>query len=365
MKRKAAKPNPHKSLGRMTAKRSAAVSKVLHLAAATYRKARNLEAQGKRKEATALFSKADQLLKRATRSGQHTEGPVGILPNPRKRNSIPDEWDDIEEEAMMLGSRAAKALGHSEREHRAAAKYFHVTWYSPKRGKRTGFVMPIEAHNATDAKRQARAMVTNEPKAANFVAKLARRNPGLADLAGDIWTAGVLSDSLKGKTGRVPGVKGKAKHRRPRPNPSLREVAETFQGKASGTISEFKAADSAPSDLARIGRLVFIKLAGRGKQLSVPGAMVAVTKAGKLWIVGSRAPMFNRKAKPGEALDFGEIDKICYETAKAHIEPGRRVEYVHSFGEEGGRKPRLLIDHEGMPILRGGSYQIKSEGIVN
>lgn len=148
-------------------------------------------------------------------------------------------------------------------------------------------------------------------------------------------------------------------------NPSVTELAETFQGKASGKTESFKAANSAPGNLARIGKLVFIKLAGRSKQLLAPGAMVAVDTKGKLWIVSNRTPLFNRKAKPGERLDYGEIDRICYLTTKAHIEAGKPTEYVHAFGEDGGARPRLLIDSEGMPILRGGSYEIKSEGIVN
>lgn len=147
-------------------------------------------------------------------------------------------------------------------------------------------------------------------------------------------------------------------------NPSIKALSQTFQGKANGHVSEYKAANSAPSDLARIGKLVFLKLSG-GKQTRVPGGMVAVDSKGKLWLTAKRAPVFTKKAKPGTMLDFGPVDQICYETAKAHIESGRTTEYVHKFGEDGGKRPHLLVDAEGMPILRGGDYQIKSEGIVN
>jgi len=122
-------------------------------------------------------------------------------------------------------------------------------------------------------------------------------------------------------------------------------------------------ADAAPKNTARAGKLVFLKVAGRS--LRIPGSMVAIAPNGKLWIGGDHAPLFNTKAKPGEGLDFGEVSHICYETAKAHIENGERVEYVHEFGEDGGKRPHLIIDHEGMPILRGGDYKIKAEGIVN
>lgn len=150
-----------------------------------------------------------------------------------------------------------------------------------------------------------------------------------------------------------------------RENPSVKSLSKMFQGKANGAVHEYKAASNAPADLARIGQLVFLKLAGNRKQTRVPGAMVAVDSKGKLWLCSNRAPMFKQKAKPGEALDFGEIDRICYQTTKAHLGDRSPVEYVHTFGEEGGKRPRLLVDHEGMGLLRGGDYQIKAEGIVN
>jgi len=152
---------------------------------------------------------------------------------------------------------------------------------------------------------------------------------------------------------------------RKRKNPSVNELANTFQGQVSGAVSEYKAANSAPSDLARIGKLVFLKLRDVRRQITAPGAMVAVDTKGKLWLVSKRAPMFEQKASPGDRASFGDIDEICYLTAKAHIEKGQLTEYHHRFGENGGEKPELLIDDEGMPIIKGGDYQIHAEGIVN
>lgn len=150
-----------------------------------------------------------------------------------------------------------------------------------------------------------------------------------------------------------------------RKNPSVTDLARTFQGKASGAVSQYKAANSAPSDLARIGKLVFLELRDVRRQIAAPGAMVAVDTNGKLWLTSKRAPMFTNKAQPGSYNDFGEIERICYLTAKTHIGDGKLTEYVHTFGEDGGALPRLLVDHEGMPILRGGDYKIRAEGIVN
>lgn len=146
-------------------------------------------------------------------------------------------------------------------------------------------------------------------------------------------------------------------------NPSVTNLSKTFQGKADGATQELKAANSAPANLARAGKLVFLKVAG--KSIRIPGAVVAIAPNEKLWIVGDHAPLFASKAQPGTQADYGEVSEICYETAKAHIGNGKRFEYVHEFGENGGRRPHLLIDSEGMPILRGGDYKIRAEGIVN
>lgn len=158
--------------------------------------------------------------------------------------------------------------------------------------------------------------------------------------------------------GTVKEIKAKRK------NPGVNEIAKEFQGKASGAVVEQYAASSAPKNLARAGRLVFLKLA-KGHTMRIPGAMVAIGPNKRLWITGDHAPLFTTKAKRGEGLDLGEVAAICYETAKKHIGDGKRFEYVHKFGEDGGRRPRLVVDSEGMPILRGGDYQVKAEGIVN
>ena len=428
------------------------------------------------------------------RPGRHQRGyhslphrQKGRLPNP----SFSDiDIDDVWEDAMKLGTQEARALGRSEREHRQRVKRYHVTWYSPKRGKRTGFVAPIEAHTANDAKRQAKAMVTNDPKASNFVAKEVARNPsakrdsagsvdviryyvspkpstitgwyvkgvrisedgrevvnsqfkwieektkrgarhvaamlnaelkrlgrykainpGLIDLAANLQAADFVQKYIGGSkkrkrnppTGKIfanawqnagrffwvvyrdsatpyifgQGESGSLSAARKvaqalkrslnetetgrKRNPSLTQLSETFQGKASGTVTEYKAASSAPSNLARTGKLVLFELAGVRRAIRVPGAMVAMDTKEKLWLVGPRAPMFKKKAKPGTVDDYGEIKRIVYLTAKAHIESGKLTEYDHDFENP---RPRLLVDSDGMPIFKGGGYTIRAEGIT-
>ncbi len=169
-----------------------------------------------------------------------------------------------------------------------------------------------------------------------------------------------VADEIKKAGGQAYIEHHKPKSQR---NPSVNAIAEKFQGGADGSVEQSHAASSAPKNLARAGKLVFLKV---GKQtFKIPGAMVAIAPNEKLWIVGDHAPLFQTKARAGEGLDVGEVTHICYETAKTHVGNGKTYEYIHEFGEDGGKRPHLIIDHEGMPILRGGDYKIKAEGIVN
>lgn len=293
---------------------------------------------------------------------------------PKRRNASPvNEWDfddDDLNESARLGSQQARALGHSEREHRQAPKLFTITWYSPLRGKRTGFMRPIEAHNMTDAKRQAKAMITNDPKATNFVAKEAKRaNPtkvisaNIGEKIAQLTREGMPHNQAVAVAFAEKRT-GKINPRRKKRNPaSIREMSERFNGKASGAVIELKAASNAPASLSRAGKLVLLKLVDGHKVLRIPGAVVCIDpKTERLWIAGNRAPLLNRKAKPGERLSCGELERIVYETAKKHIGHGKTFEYDHKFETP---RPSLHIDDEGMPLIVGGDYKIRKEGIVN
>lgn len=146
---------------------------------------------------------------------------------------------------------------------------------------------------------------------------------------------------------------------RAKENPSVRSLSEKFQGRVSGAVRRLKAASSAPSDLARLGKLIFFRV--NGKDIRIPGAMVCASASEKIWIAGPEVPMLNQKAKRGGLLDFGKIEKIVYLTAKQHIGNGETFEYDHDFENP---LPSLRVDHEGMPIFHGGGYRIKAEGIT-
>ena len=102
----------------------------------------------------------------------------------------------------------------------------------------------------------------------------------------------------------------------------------------------------------------------KGKQ-----PIVATDSNGKrIYFIGgdqdlSRVPDAEKVAK--DLYDLGEVRKIAYFTRKK-FDQFKPFTYVHDFGEEGGRKPRLMFDRGRKQMyLSGGDYKIKNEGIVN
>lgn len=283
----------------------------------------------------ATSAEASKLAKRVLSSGDHSLGPVGKLPNAAK------------------GTRDAFGVWHANPAKAPSGS-------SEKHWLVSGFV--VRPGDPYDKWAGIHILAPNKMKA------LVAGRPLLRDKYGSVRSldvAGPFHDHDSAMQAFKAERKSVARHRAKRSNPSVTDVSKMFQGRASGSVSEYKAADSAPANLARIGKLVFLDVEGLRGTLKFPGAMVAADTKGKLWIVGKSAPMASAKAKAGQMLDYGPIKRICYDTAKAHIGEGKRFEYVHEFGEEGGKRPHLLIDSEGMPVLRGGDYKIKAEGIVN
>jgi hypothetical protein len=190
-------------------------------------------------------------------------------------------------------------------------------------------------------------------------------NPGLLDVVYGLNAFDSVAKRKIKTNAEVRGQKSEVRSTKGKPrsinNPSVRSLSEKFQGRVSNAVQTMKAASSAPSNLARIGKLVLLKVKGMRGNLRIPGAMVAASASEKLWIAGNRTPLLNKKAKPGEVLDYGEIEKIVYLTAKSHIGAGETFEYDHDFESP---RPHLYVDHEGMPLIHGGEYKIKAAGIT-
>ena len=142
-------------------------------------------------------------------------------------------------------------------------------------------------------------------------------------------------------------------------NPSPAAVFSEFRGKNAATKTRAQAAAGTPATLAKLGQLRELRL--RGKKLSFGGsASLAASGRKKLYVVGVR---MKRPNPPGE-VDYGEILSVTYRADKPHVEQGT-FDYVHKFGDDGGKRPHLIVDAEGYPKLEGGSYKIDADGIIN
>jgi hypothetical protein len=150
---------------------------------------------------------------------------------------------------------------------------------------------------------------------------------------------------------------GKAKSKLPNPSPS--SVFSEFRGKDATTKTTARAANGTPKVLAKLGQLREFRLRGKTVKFG-GGASLAADGRKKLHVVGVQ---MKRPNPPGE-VDYGEVLRVTYRADKPHIEEGT-FDYVHKFGEEGGRRPHLIVDEEGFPKLEGGSYKIDEDGIID
>jgi hypothetical protein len=147
-------------------------------------------------------------------------------------------------------------------------------------------------------------------------------------------------------------------------NPDAHGVFTEFRGKEPTGIvtSRGHGPDGRVINVAEIGKLKEMTVTGYPKPLKFSGAARLVADSSKrLHVTGVR---IKNKTNPGQPANCGPIESIVYYSDKPHIDK-RKQEYIHNFGDEGGKRPHLYIDAEGYPVIRGGSYEIKSPGIIN
>lgn len=340
-------------------KRTKASLKRSMAAVALRRKGEALIKKAQRIGSRKMFEQGMQMVKRANASGvpvlggTHTEGPVGRLPNARSQKN-----QRSEARGQRSGKAKAKRQNSGMFGPEAVASARRVTKVRLVVEKNTGQIGEILGKEPGG---YLKVKWRNRDKPSLIKrSEIRRANPGLMEIAGGLQALDYLSSKLK--------KKNPAKTASRKRNPTTRAMSQRFQGQVTGGTKRYYVSDHIPhADFSRAGKLVFLKLDNHTKQLRIPGAIVAIDPTTERLIVGgTRAPMFNRKAKSkGEGLDYGALSEICYLTAKRHIGNGKTFEYHHKFGEEGGAPPHLIIDHEGMPIIRGGSYKIGRAGIID
>lgn len=66
--------------------------------------------------------------------------------------------------------------------------------------------------------------------------------------------------------------------------------------------------------------------------------------------------------RPRVGVKLGRLDAIVYTTTKG----GERATWEHEFGEEGGKRPDLVMDVDNKRLhIVGGSYDVEARGIVD
>lgn len=170
--------------------------------------------------------------------------------------------------------------------------------------------------------------------------------------------SGTVRDALRGrgKSANPGAAKGKALFKEFAGRPA-RKVSRTYAPKGSG----------AKGTLGAMGKLVKIKVRGRTALDFTPTKAILARDAKNQMYVLGRGYKLNLKGKrhnPTGFEDLGQIDAIEYEATKSHLD-GVPTIYVHKMGEEGGARPHLLVNEEGLAIISGGEYSIDERGIIN
>jgi len=164
-----------------------------------------------------------------------------------------------------------------------------------------------------------------------------------------------------------PGAKAPAKRKSnpPRRHNSAEDVHEMFLGRPVEFEYEVEAPTNTPTDLAKLGVLTRLVILDKDD----PRTMIELTfddvaqmapdlcadGRGNLHVVGG-----TYRIEPKGV--WGEIEKIGYLAAKDHLD-GKEYEWIHTFGEEGGTRPRFKADDEGFIHFVGGDYTLEAAGI--
>lgn len=136
----------------------------------------------------------------------------------------------------------------------------------------------------------------------------------------------------------------------------IEAIQETFLGRGVRRSWEADAPQGTPRHVAALGELTCLETETETFDFEEGEAILGANARGDLFVVSDVA------IEPDE--DFGHIEEIRYVAKKDHID-GKKVEYYHKFGEEGGAQPKLKTDGDGMLHIVGGSYTIEAEGITD
>ena len=162
-----------------------------------------------------------------------------------------------------------------------------------------------------------------------------------------------------------------------------RDLREAFTEHESDRYTATQEPHIPAGDYALLGKLIELRIKPeRGGQLQLvtfPGKhirVIANASGRQIYFVGdgqeisdAEVPIFTNS--DGNFVELGPCHSIVYEAAKWHEavpadHRGKKREWDHTFGEDGGYPPRCFYDRaKERLLLEGGSYHVEGAGIVN
>lgn len=153
-------------------------------------------------------------------------------------------------------------------------------------------------------------------------------------------------------------------------------LSEKFHGRPARTVREVTETRHERTHLTDLGTLVEIAIVTDDHKTEhtirfKEGTRLAASPDGaQLYFVGGdqEIPLKTLGLAgqlPKDYVDAGTVRRIVYRTRKG-FDDFQEIEYVHRMGEKGGRPPRLGYDTRNkLLFLTGGTYQVKTEGIIH
>jgi hypothetical protein len=164
-----------------------------------------------------------------------------------------------------------------------------------------------------------------------------------------------------------------------RQNTSAAALREEFTGVESDGYTVHDEAHMPAGDYAELGKLLelYVKPVG-GSQVQqitfkAPFPVVVSDESGRqIYFVGGDQDVsaalgeFGAHDRGAGLYVLGEARRIDYKQRKEHVPDPETDEWRHDFGEETGEYPVLVFDSKSKRLeLEGGTYEIRTEGIVN
>ncbi len=145
-------------------------------------------------------------------------------------------------------------------------------------------------------------------------------------------------------------------------------IHREFLDRETWRFREYLTPDGTPKDLAMLGKLIELNmLDGQVVRFEDNPAVLGASggKKRRRLHIGLTVPYeMPEGTEAGCEYDYGEVLTIVYETRKAHLDTGRLNEYEHTFGDEGGSLPYLILI-DGLMRFRFGTYYITRYGLQN